>query len=292
MLDRRVLKNLIEIHDLPTLPQVIHEVLAAVQDENSSARDITALLERDHAISARVLRLANSAFYGIRHRVSSIRQAVVMLGYDAVTEIALASSVFSSFAEKRQFALDPEEFWMHSFGAAKGAHMLCERFGPHDERESAFTAALLHGIGKYVLALILKGEYARLVQRARAEQRRLVDIERPLLGMTHDAIGAWLANKWRFPPLALNVIANQYAGPEEVVALGRAAAMAVLAKGLARASGFGDAGDYDLHNVDVRLVTALALSRTDITEVQRELKALRPEVRAFVSDQPEKGGGG
>lgn len=285
MLDRRVLANLIEIHDLPTLPQVLNEILRAANDDRSSARDLRELLERDHAIAARVLRLANSAFYGVRHPVESIQQAVVVLGFEAVTELALATSVFSTFSERRQFALDPGDFWMHSFGTAKAAQLLCVSSGCDVEQESCFTAGLLQGIGKYVLALVLKGEYGRLVERARSEQRRLVDVERPLLGMTHDTIGAWLAEKWRFPELTQEVIATQYKAPEDLAAVSRAASLVVLAKGIARESGFGNAGDYDLRGVDTRIAAALGVDRGAIEGAQEELHGVYEEVRTFVMEQ-------
>ena len=106
MHSHRVFAKLIELHDLPTLPQIVSKLLEAVEDERSSADDVTALLETDHVISARVLRLANSAYYGLRHRVDSIRRAVVVLGFDAVCQLALATSVFKTFSSQRQFALD------------------------------------------------------------------------------------------------------------------------------------------------------------------------------------------
>ncbi|HNT36459.1 MAG TPA: HDOD domain-containing protein, partial [bacterium] len=157
MIDRQILVKLLHVQDLPTLPEVMAEILETIADEASSASDLTVLLEQDHAISARVLRLANSAFYGLRTRVDSIRRAVVVIGFDAVRHLALATTVFDALARRQQFALVPEDFWMHSLGAAKAAQIIAGRYCREASSDGCFTAGLLHDLGKYVLALVLKG---------------------------------------------------------------------------------------------------------------------------------------
>lgn len=119
MIDQQVLDQLLEVYDLPTLPVIMTRILDTLGDDRASASDLTELLRQDHALSARVLRLANSAYYGRREPVETLHRCVVVLGFNQVRNIALATSLFDTFAKRRQFAFDPGDFWMHSFGTAK-----------------------------------------------------------------------------------------------------------------------------------------------------------------------------
>jgi hypothetical protein len=130
MIRPEILKKLINIEDLPTLPEVKTRILQTIQDDHSSLKDLTAVLELDHSITAHLLRIANSPFYGFSGKISSLKHAVVLLDFEAVEMLAIATSVFSALSRRKQFALDPEDFWMHSLGAAKAAQVLCAKHSP------------------------------------------------------------------------------------------------------------------------------------------------------------------
>ncbi len=283
MVDRRVIAGLMKVHELPTLPEVISKVLEAVADERSSADDLTALLECDHAISARVLRLANSAFYGLRHRVDSIRHAVVVLGFDAVRHLALATSVFDVFARRQQFALDPEDFWMHSLGVAKAAQMVCERHCSVESPEGCFTAGLLHDIGKYLLAVVLEDEYRQIVREAQESQRLLIEVEREKLRTTHVEVGGWIAEKWQFPPPIVDMIANRYDGPTYSGPNKTEVAIVALADDISRKAGFGFAGDWEERPFECYLLETLGLTEGAADAIVAELGPLRTETRQFLN---------
>ena len=109
---------------VPTLPEIMIRVLEVLEDENSSADDITQILSSDPVITARVLRLANSAFFGARFHIDSIHRAVVTVGFEAVKQLTLATTVLQSFSRYSHPCLDPEDFWMHALGSAKAAQLL------------------------------------------------------------------------------------------------------------------------------------------------------------------------
>ena len=282
MRSHRVFAKLIELHDLPTLPQVVGKILDAVEDERSSAADLTELLEKDHAISARVLRLANSAFYGLRYPVDSIRRGVVVLGFDAVCQLALATSVFKTFASQRQFALDPEDFWMHSFGAAKATQLLCQGHVDVESPEGCFTAGLLHDIGKYLLALVLREEYRTVVRRAAEEAAPVREYEKELLGVNHPEVGRWLAIKWRFPEMIVEVIGSVHRAPSHSRKYAREAALVQLADTLSRLAKFGSAGDWEVPRVDAALLEFLDTSHESAEAVVDELVQVRADTREFL----------
>lgn len=282
MVDRRILARLLEVHDLPTLPVIITRILETVADETSSASELTALLEQDHAISAKLLRLANSAFYGLRHRVDNIRRAVVVLGFNEVRQLALATSVFDTLSKRKQFAFDPEDFWMHSLGAARGAHLVAEKYCPTGTREGAFTAGLLHDIGKYVLALVLKEEYREIVQEAQNSRRVLREVEFEKMGTTHARVGRWIGEKWRFPPSILNAIGNIYRVTTYEEADQRTVAAVAVGDELSRKAGFGYAGDGECLKPDTGVLAILGIGPKEFDELVVQLQEVREEAASFL----------
>lgn len=283
MIERRILAKLLELEDLPTLPDVMAYILEIVEDDKSSAGDLTEILERDHAISARVLRLANSAFYGLRYEVESIRRAVVVVGFEAVRELSLATSAFDSLSRHKQFALDPEDFWLHSLGTAKASQMICREHFPDLSAGACFTAGLLHDIGKYLLALVLKGEYRDVVELARVSQRLLYDIESEILSTTHSEVGYWIANKWHFPKLFTDVILHLYRLKSYKGQYRTEVALVSLADKLSRSAGFGHAGDPVADTLlDRTDVEVLGLERAQVDAVLAALEEQRAEASQFL----------
>ncbi len=281
--EQHIFTGLLTIRDLPTLPQVVIKILEAVEDEYSSAADLTTLLEQDHAISARVLRLANSAFYGLRNEVDTIQRAVVVLGFDAVSHLALAASVFKSFSELQQFALDPEDFWMHALGAAKAAHIISNEYCKTTHPELCFTGGLLHDIGKYVMALTLPKQYRHMAAEAETFTCMLKNIEMEHLGITHADVGGWIAEKWRFPQSITDMIQNVYRADHYRGLYQKEVAIVALAAEMSREAGFGRAGDWRAPLIGKALLDTLGITRTDVKHVRVQLDELRGEARDFIS---------
>lgn len=282
MAARRLLTSFLDVYDLPTLPEVVTRIVEATQDDTLSAADLTELLARDHAISARVLRLANSAFYRVRYPVDSIQRGVVVLGFDAVCHLALATSVFSSLAARKQFALDPEDFWMHSFGAASAARMMAVRYGAAETPEACFTAGLLHDVGKYVMALVLRGKYAAVADEARAMNCALEEIERDRLEITHRDAGIWVADRWRLPPVVAAVVAHHQQADTYRGEYAREVRLVSVANRLARAAEFGDAGDADAFSLHAHLGVVPEMTPADADALLQELRAQRDGTRQFL----------
>jgi HD-like signal output (HDOD) protein len=158
-------KKLEKNEDLPTLPVIMTKLIDAINDENSSASDLTKIMINDPAMSARVLKMANSAFYGLRFQVDNLKRAIVVLGFETVRMLALSTTILDLFGSRKQLAFEPEDFWLHSLGAAKSAQLLGTKIKTEIVRDTLFTAGLLHDIGKYVLALTLKDEYKSIKRK-------------------------------------------------------------------------------------------------------------------------------
>jgi len=282
MIDRHILRKLMLVEDLPTLPVVMSRILEAIEDEHSSANDLTAILESDHAISARVLRTANSAFYGLGREVDSIRRAVVVIGFDAVRMLALATSVLDAFRRRRQLALDPDDFWMHSLGAAKAAQVLAGKCCPVESPGGCFTAGLLHDIGKHILALTLEEQYRKISETARDSRRALKDIEMEELNTDHADVGGWIVERWCFPATIVDIVRNLYRLTEYTGPCKTETAVVALSSDISRLAGFGHAGDWDERPFDEEVADYLGLPADLVNGIAEDLGKSRDDAREFL----------
>lgn len=200
------LNRIQSIGRIPTLPSIMARILEALEDKDSSVDDITAILAADPIITARILRLANSPFFGSRFEIDSIHRAVVTVGFEAVKQLALATTVLDSLARKKQSCLDPEDFWMHALGSAKAAQLLAFSARRIAVPEACFTGGLLHDLGKFILALSLPREYGEVLRTVAREKSSMCAIEQEKLNTDHTEVGGWLAERWNFPELIVAAV--------------------------------------------------------------------------------------
>ena len=193
-----------QLSHIATLPEVTLGIIELVENPQSSARDLNALIGRDPALSARILKVVNSAFYGLPRQIGSIDRAIALLGLNAVKNIAIAASLAKLF---RGGALcdrfDAKELWTHSIAVATAAKLLAKqaRMGLHDE---AFLAGLMHDIG---IMVELQTDRAKLVQvfadmQFDGDGRPQIDfrlVERAVFGADHGHFGEALCEQWKFP---------------------------------------------------------------------------------------------
>jgi len=184
---------------LPSLPTVVVDLLNLLRSDDAADSEIVALISKDPGLTARLLKLANSAAMGLRVQVTSIQRAVPLLGRDRVRQICLGGGVWDSLkpmAEKAQFELDA--FERHCLAVAELAQDLATR-SKAAEVEDVFASALLHDIGKFLL-LGFDGEaYAKTLAQAAATQCNLEELEFTTLGWTHTKVGGWLTDNWGLP---------------------------------------------------------------------------------------------
>ena len=196
------------IAQLPALPRAAAEALAMLRDDNSSAEDCARCIGTDQALTARVLRLANSAFYGVPGRVGSVNRAVQMLGKRtlraALTAVALTGQFSAIQCEGFRF----DGFWRHTIGTAIGAEAIARARSLDDE--TAFTAGVLHDIGRLALAAHFPRETAAMLELARTRDLPWLDAERLALGTDHAVVGATIASQWHFPAAVQAAIAAHH----------------------------------------------------------------------------------
>lgn len=201
-----------QVDNFPALPATVNKVMAVTGDPESSANDLMNAILPDPSMCATIMKIANSAFFGIPRNVSSIEQAVVVLGFEEIRNIVLGKAVFNSF---QNFNLNRESidlFWEHSFTCGLAAKLIGEhlKLSPSE----LFIAGLIHDIGKLAMLITFPGDYALLYELTEPYQFRSVVREREEYSVSHDVIGLRILNKWLFPEKLL-MAAGYHHQPEK-----------------------------------------------------------------------------
>lgn len=188
-----------KIENLPTLPVVAQQILKLISTRNWSMSKISDVITRDQAIAAKVIRLTNSAFYGLRSRITSIKHAIVILGLNTVKNLVIGVSVVNTFEDSAQASIfNREQFWMHTFSTAMGAKLIAKHLQKSNE-EDYFLAGLLHDIGILAIDQFLHQEFMEILKRSLQDNADFLASEMDVLGMSHAGVGGFIAKKWNIP---------------------------------------------------------------------------------------------
>ncbi|MDR2579560.1 MAG: HDOD domain-containing protein [Fibromonadaceae bacterium] len=196
--------------ELPTLPSVFFTINKMLSDPRTSAVEVGLAISSDQVITTKILRLVNSAFYGFSGRVNTISHAISILGFSSTKNIVLATSVLSSLKLKNPIeGFNLAAFWKHSAAVGAISKLVAAETHPQ-KQEEAFTAGLLHDIGKLILAICAPEEFAQCLNLAISKNCLFIDVEREVLGITHTEIVKWINEKWNLPEEIVNVITNHH----------------------------------------------------------------------------------
>lgn len=195
-----ILKNIIrKVDSLPTLPTTYARISELMRKPTTCALDIADVISRDQVLTARLLKLVNSAFYGFSGRITTVSSAVVVLGFRAIRSLVLSSSVMDLFKEKEANPfLDPVDFWKHSLAVAACSKLISKNID-YDDPEEFFVAGLLHDIGKLIQNQFLKASFLEALSHAEKSRMCLYDAELEKMGLAHSETGLMLCEKWKLP---------------------------------------------------------------------------------------------
>lgn len=212
-IDNKVAQVVSNIRNLPTPPIVFNQIQKVINDPDVSAAHVASILAEDPAMSVKVLKLTNSAFYGLSREVESVKHAVVIVGMEAIKNLVLAASVLDMFKGKSFNPEDQEKFWRHSLAVASCSRLLARQLKSKGiiDPDSAFSAGLLHDIGKLVICCFLQEEQAVLEEEfAKDQNSSAFIIEEKALGYNHAQVGAQLALQWKLPQRLFTGIAYHH----------------------------------------------------------------------------------
>lgn len=265
-------KVIMDTKTLPTLPGVILRLNELSESKKASVQEMAKIVSSDQVLAARILRLANSPSYGF-YRVSTISNAMILLGVNVVKSLALSSSFFE-IMEKDRIGL-----WEHSLGVGMAANLIARKLGLPECEEIA-TAALLHDIGKVVISLKCKEAETQI--RSVVHEKRLFtrEAEQEIIGADHAEIGAWLAKSWFLPDKLTEPIAFHH-NVELAVNHRVKTAVVHVADVFIKASGFGDSGDSFVPQIHQTAWDVLKLTEQQLTELVEEVDEMLVEVQKF-----------
>jgi HD-like signal output (HDOD) protein len=204
----RIIDTIEEIGSLPTIPAAAQRAMELARSERTSMRDIAEVISQDQALAATVLKVVNSAYYGLRQSVGTLPLALTVLGVREIINLVLGVSVLSAFPTSSDSELfSREALWHASAQCAYAAKNLAHGVGLGRLASEAFLGALVHDIGLIILDQYLHDEFIETLRSAQKEGRDPIAAELDRLGTTHASIGAWLAERWSFPEPLVEAIA-------------------------------------------------------------------------------------
>lgn len=247
------------IDTIPTIPDTLKKLLTVLENPKTSLTEISKFILNDPALTSRVLKMVNSPVYGFPGRISSVNQALLLLGLNVVRGLLLGISVFEAM-QKAMHGL-----WDHSLGVAVTARIIA-RMKDISEPEEISVAALLHDIGKVILILKFPEEYQNVIKIVEKNKLFIFEAEKEIFGITHADAGAWVAHKWSFPHNLIEIIEYHHR-PEFSKNVPLHTAIIHIADIITRAEGVGFAGDSFVPSINNKAWNILNLSEPDIKEV-------------------------
>ena len=219
--DRNRLRSIVnKTTELTPLKAVAAKAIQMAGDERSAAMDLAAVISSDQALTAKLLRLSNSAYYGYSRRISNVREAVILLGMRTVRSVAISSAIIDAFKIPEMDGFNQDLFWAHSVTVGLVAETIA-RETKVSRPEDAFTAGVLHDVGKLAMMLCEPGLFQETVTMVRESGKSWERAEGEVFGVGHHMVGARLAQRWKFPEPLLEAIGSHHpaAAPSRITTM-------------------------------------------------------------------------
>ncbi|WP_418789963.1 HDOD domain-containing protein [Phosphitispora sp. TUW77] len=199
-----------KVEELPALPHVTYRVLELTSKPDTSLNQLSDIITQDQVLTAKVLRMANSVYYGFARRIFGITEALLILGFSTVRNLVMAASVYNVMDREVQgYFLPKGELWKHSMSTALIGRSLSKKIG-YEFPDQAFVAGLLHDIGKLILNTYMTQKFEDVISKVAAENIPFMLAEQQILGFDHAVIGSTVAEKWNLPFELVEAIANHH----------------------------------------------------------------------------------
>jgi len=272
---KAVKRKLRKLEGLPTLPHIVQRLNRMIEDEKTSIHQIADLIEKDQVITTKILRLANSAFYGFPKRVSTVQNALMLLGINIVKVLIITSSIFD-IIYKEDVGL-----WEHSIGVAACSKILAERLELKEPQEVA-TAGLLHDLGKIVEKVSFREDYKKILELVQ-NNKDPIKAEKEILGIDHAEIGSFLMRIWNIPDRLIEAV-DAHHELEKAKEFKKEAAIVHLSNVLIHARGYGTSLYKKVPLLQEKALKILKLNIFEIKEIFIKLEPKLYELKFFTEE--------
>ena len=267
---------MIAVERMPAFPKSVQRVLDLTRNPDVAPKSIVEVIEKDPVMTARILRVINSAFYALPNKVAVVGHAVVLLGINTIKNLAIRIAAVGMIPKTNEAGLDTDSYLLHSLGCAELSKLIAQRLGDADPTE-AYIGGLLHDIGKILCALYLPHPFRSALEKSAAEGIALHLAEQDALGVDHTVAGALLAQKWQFPASLVECIRNHHQAPPRQ-GLGRTL---FLANQIMKARGFGASGNPEIAALPEGLAGGLGVDYPSVALAFPELERTLEQVRQY-----------
>ena len=283
--EQLVISAISEISHIATLPQITLKIIQLVENPDSTAQDLNKIITNDPALGARILKVVNSAFYGLPGQIGSINRAIVLLGLNAVKNIAIAASLAKLFRGGQIAAnFNARDLWTHSIAVATGTRLMAEKVGLGLSDE-AFLAGLIHDLGIMVQMQARRPKFVEALGAIEADPTlTLRAAELASIGATHEDFGAALCQSWKFPACFAHVTGFHHR-PLELVATHRTLTSLVHVADICAASmQLGFTRTVETDQIASEILDELKLTQEHVNDVCERLPAAMEEASALLND--------
>jgi len=272
-------KSLMDIHprelkgmvkDIPTLPVIYQELFKMMQDPNVAVPQIAEIITQDQSLSAKILHLVNSAFYGYSKEIKTISRAVVILGFRAVRSAALAISVFEYFEDEESAQIDMTMFWKHSIAVATICKVLADA-ARINQQEEAFIVGLLHDVGKLIEKRHFPEDFSEVITVAREQHLTWIDTEKALFQVNHATIGKVVFRSWDFPPSVVDAVQFHHS-PGTSSKFPQLAALVHIGDFISAELGYGTPGTFPAKECSSDALQLLSLTVEQIAGLEEQIR--------------------
>jgi len=271
-----VLKRLSE---LPTLPVALYRMLDALSDPRLSMAKISQTVSEDPALATKMLKLANSPYYGFQKEVRSVEHAMVLLGVETVKALALGVSIFNTFHDSSDLiGINKAGLWTHFLAVAFCAKQLAS-IARVSEPDAAFTSGLIHDIGRLALLRLFPSESVAVVEMIKDGGLSLPEAEERAFGLDHQAAGSFLARMWSLPDDLQDTIAFHH--DRTALDKGDLVGAVYLAEKICKLRGLGWTGEVRVPEISDDELTQFRITSDQLEEVEKRLMEKQPEINEF-----------
>lgn len=270
------------VEKMPAFPHSVNRLMEMSSSANCAPKDLVKVIEHDPVLTMKILKLVNSAYFGLTRTINSINHGVVFVGINAIKNLALSIAAIGMIPRKNDAGLDMEEFLIHSLGVASICKLLARQIGIRDQAATDyFIAGLLHDFGKVVFAQFMPKGYRTVLEQAAERQRPLHLVEQELIGSDHTEIGSMLAESWELPEALVTAIRShhQVAGMREDTAL---IDCLFAANQVMHASGYGNSGNPIGEALPAHVQARFGMDLDELMASLGDLSEQMSQVRAFI----------